>query len=182
MSALTKAFQSVGLLWCAAFVGHLLKHSAGLCLRPSEEEGDGTLMLLSCTFPPARRPKSWVVMNKSGATTIMQRRQSKVVPIATKGQFGKTIGRTRADKPGNSYSFIHLCMALAHSHFFAASLLSMRWSRTSDWWRKLEMRNDSSWSKVVGAWSWEFTFFLSFLSHSLPWKAHKNFTLLGHEG
>lgn len=32
--------------------GHLLKHSAGLCLRSSEEDGDGTLMLLSCSFPP----------------------------------------------------------------------------------------------------------------------------------
>ena len=31
--------------------GRLLKHSAGLCLRPSEED-DGTLMLLSCSFPP----------------------------------------------------------------------------------------------------------------------------------
>ncbi|CAJ1346054.1 unnamed protein product [Effrenium voratum] len=31
--------------------GHLLKHSAGLCLRPVEE-GETTLMLLSCAFPP----------------------------------------------------------------------------------------------------------------------------------
>ncbi|CAK9104079.1 unnamed protein product [Durusdinium trenchii] len=35
--------------------GRLLKHSAGLCLRPSEEEGDGTLMLLSCSFPPVEQ-------------------------------------------------------------------------------------------------------------------------------
>ena len=42
---------------CLAFVlgvGRLLKHSAGLCLRSSEEDGDGTLMLLSCSFPPVR--------------------------------------------------------------------------------------------------------------------------------
>lgn len=40
--------------------GRLLKHSAGLCLRP-EEDDDGTLMLLSCSFPPVGvESRGWV--------------------------------------------------------------------------------------------------------------------------
>jgi len=35
--------------------GRLLKHSAGGCLRPSVDADDGTLMLLSCSFPPVEQ-------------------------------------------------------------------------------------------------------------------------------
>lgn len=61
------SFFSNALRW-----GRLLKHSAGLCLRPSEEDDDGTLMLLSCSFPP-------VGVESRGCVIYIQQ-QSAVVP------------------------------------------------------------------------------------------------------